>query len=204
MEPPKGTKRPLSTRPWLDNARFFRSWLANPRAVGAVLPSSPQLARRMAALIDPHSPLPVLELGPGTGIITQAILERGVRPERIVAVERSPELGAHLAIGFPHIEIVYGDAFKLAETLAHHQATRFGCAISGLPLLNHSVSARIALVDGVLDRLAPGAPLVQFTYGLSEPVPSRNQNFEARRASFILCNVPPAHVWVYRRPVAGG
>lgn len=186
-----------------DEIRFFRSWIAAPKTVGAILPTSMRMARRMAALIDPASDLPVLELGPGTGIITRAILERGVRPEKLVAVEYSPEFHTRLIDAFPGVNFIRGDAFALAETLGLYRNETFGCALSGLPLLNFKPSERIAFVDSVLDRLAPGAPLVQFTYGPREPVPSRGQRYEAHRLDFVFRNFPPAHIWVYRRRAHG-
>ena len=73
-----------------DEARFFRSWLDNPALAGAVSPSGRFLARMMARYVDPIKGGPIVELGPGTGAITEALLERGIAPGRLFLVEFDP------------------------------------------------------------------------------------------------------------------
>ncbi len=63
-----------------DELRFFKGWIDKPKAVGSIVPTSSFTAKRMASVIDVSSGLPVLEVGPGTGVITRAILARGVNP----------------------------------------------------------------------------------------------------------------------------
>src|SRR4029453_14233135 len=90
-----GLRKSLASR--FDNElRFFKGWIDKPKAVGSIVPTSSVTARRMASVIDPHSGLPVLEVGPGTGVITRAILGRGVKPENLYAVEYSEVFVAHL------------------------------------------------------------------------------------------------------------
>src|SRR6185369_8158951 len=74
-----------------DEVRFIGSWIKKPLAVGAVTPSSKPLARTMAQYVDPDGDGPVIELGPGTGPITEALLEQGVDPARLVLVEFNPK-----------------------------------------------------------------------------------------------------------------
>ena len=74
-----------------EEIRFFKGWMSNAKAVGAILPTSSVTARRMASVINPASGLPVLELGPGTGVITKAILERGLEPSNLVSIEYSTD-----------------------------------------------------------------------------------------------------------------
>ena len=73
-----------------DEVRFIGSWIKKPLAVGAVTPSSKQLARAMAQYVDATATGPVIELGPGTGPITEALVEHGVDPARLVLVEFNP------------------------------------------------------------------------------------------------------------------
>ena len=80
-------KRPLR---FDDEVHFLRSWIEKPLTTGAVMPSSKVLARTMAAYVDPKSKGPVVELGPGTGAVTQALVEHGVDPARLVLVEFNP------------------------------------------------------------------------------------------------------------------
>lgn len=181
-----------------DNLRFLRALIARPQNVGAIAPSSRGLARAIARQIDPAHPGPVLELGPGTGVITNALLERGITPDRLTAVEYDPELAAALTARFHGVHIVQGDAFDLARALATRDSEPFAGIVSGLPLLNFPMTRRRTLIDGALARLAPGAPLVQFSYGMHAPVVPP-AGYSVHRAALVWANLPPARVWVYRK-----
>jgi phosphatidylethanolamine/phosphatidyl-N-methylethanolamine N-methyltransferase len=181
-----------------DNFRFLRALIARPKNIGAVAPSSRALARAIAREVDPATAGPVLELGPGTGVITQALLERGIAPARLTAIEYDPDFAAGVAARFHGVQVIQGDAFDLSRTLGPHAHEPFAAIISGLPLLNFPMARRRALIDGALSRLAPGAPLVQFSYGMHAPVvPPRGHSVVC--AAFIWANLPPARVWVYRK-----
>jgi len=84
------------TRHFDEEIKFLKGWIDQPRAVGAMLPTSSFTARRMASVITPESRLPVLELGPGTGVITKAILERGIAPQDLYSIEYSADFVDHL------------------------------------------------------------------------------------------------------------
>ena len=181
-----------------DHLRFLRGLIARPRNVGAIAPSSPALARAMAAQIDPAIDGPVLELGPGTGVITEALIARPIAPVRITAIEYDPEFASLVAARFPGIRVVRGDAFDFPRTLGLSGGECFAAIVSGLPLLNHPPERRHALVKDILNHLAPGAPYIQFSYGLQPPVPAP-AGASVKRAALIMLNLPPARVWVYRR-----
>ncbi|MBW3099071.1 phospholipid N-methyltransferase PmtA [Pseudohoeflea coraliihabitans] len=182
-----------------DEIRFFRGWLDGPKAVGAIVPTSQFTARSMASLADPHSSLPVLELGPGTGAITRAILGRGIAPERLYSVEYSGEFYEHLKLEYPEVNVIRGDAFDLETALGDNGRMQFDCVISAVPLLNFPMEQRIALVEGLLDRMPPGRPVVQISYGPVSPVASRGSSFTVAHHEFVLRNLPPAQLWTYRR-----
>jgi phosphatidylethanolamine/phosphatidyl-N-methylethanolamine N-methyltransferase len=180
-----------------DNFRFLKALISRPKTVGAVAPSSPALARAMARQIDPKAG-PVLEIGPGTGVISDAILERGVAPAQLTLVEYDGELARHLAARFPQAQVIQGDAFDLDQTLRGHDTLPFGAIISSLPLLNHPMARRLAYMEAVTRRLAPAAPLIQFSYGAHPPVVPP-PGFAVVRTAQIWANIPPAKVWVYRK-----
>lgn len=180
-----------------DNLRFIRALISRPKNIGALLPSSPQLAAAIARQVDPKAG-PVLEIGAGTGVISQALLERGVPPGNLTLLEYDEDLASHLAARFPQVTVVQGDAFDLERTLGARLSQPFGAIVSGLPLLNHPVARRHAFMDGVVRALAPGAPFVQFSYGTHAPVVPPS-GFAVSRAAMIWANIPPARVWVYRR-----
>ncbi len=169
------------------------------KAVGSILPTSSITARRMASVVNPHSGLPVLELGPGTGVITRAILNRGVAPSDLYSVEYSPDFAEHLREDFPGVNIIEGDAFNLDMTLGDKRDQKFDSVVSAVPLLNFPVGDRVKIIEDLLRRIPHGRPIVQITYGPMSPVPAGRGNYKIEHLDFIIRNVPPARLWVYRR-----
>ena len=180
-----------------DALRFIHRLIAQPRTVGAIAPSGPALSRAMAAQIDLNRTGPILELGPGTGVVTRAILARGIAAERVTAVEYNAHFAAMVAGRYPGVRVIVGDAFDLGTTL--DGPTRdFAAVLSSMPLINFPVPLREKLLADVLARLQPGAPFVQFSYRLRPPV-GPLPGVSMARAAFVLANLPPARVWVYRK-----
>ena len=180
-----------------DNFRFLRALIARPKNIGAIMPSSPALAEAIARQIDPTAG-PVLEVGPGTGVITDAILRRGIAAERLTLVEYDEDLAQHLAARYAQARVFQGDAFDLSATLGPPDGASFGAIVSGVPLLNHSMARRQAFMEGLVSRLMPGAPLIQFSYGAQAPVVPP-PGYSVTRTASVLANLPPAKVWVYRK-----
>lgn len=192
-----------------DEARFIRSWLENPLLAGAVSPSSRFLARVMAHAVDPRGHAPIVELGPGTGPVTEALIEKGVDPARLVLVEYDAGFCDLLARRFPGARIVQGDAYDLAATLANALDAPPVAVVSSLPLLTRPEAIRLRLLADALDMMEPDGVFVQFTYGLVSPVPRIRKGhrltwFEADASAPVLRNLPPARVWAYRRAGAKG
>ena len=191
--------RKFVSRHFDEEFRFFKGWMAGPREVGSIVPTGRVCARSMAASTNPASSLPVLEIGPGTGTITRAILERGVAPQNLYSVEYSEDFVEHMRVEFPQVNVIHGDAFDLDMALGAHRHMMFDTVISGVPMLNFPKEQRVALVEDFLDRMPPGRPVVQITYGPLSPVRSGDGNFTVTHSDFVLRNVPPANVWIYRR-----
>ncbi len=182
-----------------DEARFLKSWLENPLKTGAVAPSGKALAQKMAASFDPTIPGPIVELGPGTGPVTQALLARGIAPERLYLVEYSADFVKLLRNRFPAVNVIQGDAYGLADTLRPHIHEPVAAIISSLPLLTRPEKERLKLLQSAFNLMLPGSPFVQFTYMNSSPVPLQ-PSFIATVSRRIWKNLPPARVWTYRRP----
>jgi phosphatidylethanolamine/phosphatidyl-N-methylethanolamine N-methyltransferase len=113
-------------------------------------------------------------------------------------VEYDEELARHLAARFPRVQVIQGDAFDLDHALRSHGGMPFGAIVSSLPLLNHPMARRLAYMEAVTRRLAPGAPLIQFSYGAHAPVVPP-PGFAVVRTAQVWANIPPAKVWVYRK-----
>lgn len=182
-----------------DEARFLKSWFDKPLVTGAVSPSGKALARMMAGFVDPSLPGPVIEIGPGTGPVTEALIERGIDQSRLVLVEFNPEFCALLRRRFPDATIIEGDAYALDATLGQLGLPAVAATVSSLPLFTRPEAQRLGLLDAAFAMMLPGAPFVQFTYAATSPIPLRSRNLDAKVSPRVWLNLPPACVWVYRK-----
>jgi len=182
-----------------DEVRFLRTWIEKPLHVGAVMPSGRLLARTMAQYVDANSSGPVVELGPGTGAITSALIERGVDQKRLVLVEYNPGFCALLRDRYPHARVVQGDAYTLRDSLRNVLGAPASAVVSGLPLVTKPMQTRLKLIRDAFQALAPGAPFVQFTYSVAPPIPKSLPGVSTEASERIWMNLPPARVWVYRK-----
>jgi phosphatidylethanolamine/phosphatidyl-N-methylethanolamine N-methyltransferase len=182
-----------------DEVRFIRSWIEKPLSTGAVTPSGKLLARNMARYVDPDGDGPVIELGPGTGPVTEALVEHGVDPARLVLVEFNPTFCKLLRQRFPKADVVQADAYRLRDALTHYTRHEAAAIVSGLPLMTKPRRTRLRLLSDALALLRPDAPFVQFTYAMVPPIPKLS-GLTVEASERIWLNLPPARVWVYRRP----
>ena len=182
-----------------DTARFLREWLAHPQRTGSVVPSSPRLADAMARWIprDPESF--VLELGPGTGPVTEAILRRGLREDRLIAIEFNPVMAAELQKKFPRARILAGDAWLMDELLEKISVKTVGAVISSLPLLNFTPEQATALAEKIRTVLEPHGHWVQFSYQINKKRTRGGEKFKLVASQLVWLNVPPARVSVYQK-----
>lgn len=180
---------------------FIKAMLANPAKTGAIKPTSPIAAGKMASIIPTGFGGNVLELGPGTGAVTKAILERGIAPERLYAIEHNQLFFEALGRELPKIRLIHGDAFDLSATLKRAGAgdIEFAATISVLPLLLFEKSACACLIRDCLEKMPDGAPFVQLSYGLLPPVQPVHGRFTVEKLDSVLRNVPPAKLWIYRK-----
>lgn len=181
-----------------ETSSFIIEWLKAPLVTASVIPSSKRLARRMVTSLDASAEL-VIELGPGTGVFTNAILEAGVGEESLVLVELNNKFAAQLRRKYPRAMVING----AAEALTHLNLGKADAVISGLPLLSIRDEHIDAILGGVFSVMKPGAALVQFTYGRKCPIKPElmaKHGLVERRESFVLNNFPPASVYhIYKR-----
>ena len=196
-----------STRSLPAGWTFFRQWLKNPLGVAAISPSSKQLAWQMMTQLPRHCRR-VIELGGGTGVFTQALLDHGIAPANLLVLELNEELHQHLVKQFPGAAVVCGDAgnmFEIAEAHGFSGEHRADAVISGLGLLSMPRQTQQSILQAAFDSLHPEGRFIQFTYGPANPVTREvieALELSARRASFTWWNVPPATVYVYQRRVS--
>jgi len=182
-----------------DEVQFIRSWLEKPLSTGAVMPSGRALARTMAAYVDPGGQGPVIELGPGTGPVTEALVANGVDPARLVLVEFNPTFCRLLRSRFPAATVVQGDAYGLRRLLGGLLREPADAVVSGLPLVTKPLKTRLRLLLDAFGLMTQGAPFVQFTYAVVPPIPKVLAGMKAEPSELIWLNLPPARVWVYRK-----
>ena len=183
---------------------FFRQWMHHPLRMSSITPSGRQLASMMAAAVsaDVES---VIELGAGTGVITRALIRRGIRPERLLVVEMNDVLHGMLRQAFPRAHVVCGDARALQALTGQAGAfgTRpIGAVVSSLGLLAMPASVQRDILAAAFEVMRPGGVFVQYTYGLARPVAPgvcAALGLHARYLGWAWRNLPPARVYLYTR-----
>jgi phosphatidylethanolamine/phosphatidyl-N-methylethanolamine N-methyltransferase len=188
----------------LDSAvrTFLRQWTRHPGQIGAVAPSGRLLAGAMAKELGRLGNGTVIELGAGTGTVTRALLAAGVHRDRLLIIERNPQMAEYLRRRFPGARVVEGDAFRLKDVVPEKERGRVAAIVSGLPLLLIREAKRYALLKQAFELLGDGRPFVQFTYGPLSPVPRpvlRRLHLSATRVDLVWRNLPPATVWRFHR-----
>jgi phosphatidylethanolamine/phosphatidyl-N-methylethanolamine N-methyltransferase len=184
-----------------DLITFTRFWLRAPKSIGAAVPSGRGLAKLMSNQVDPKGDGLVVELGAGTGVITQALLAHGVAPSRLLVVEQNPELVALIGRKLPQVKLVCANARTLRQTLAEVAPHRpVDTIISSLPLLAMPNRLRWRILLECHYALNGQGNMVQFTYAPYSPLPDRvlsSLGWQAKRSGVVWGNVPPAVVWDY-------
>ncbi|WP_245453517.1 class I SAM-dependent methyltransferase [Aquibium carbonis] len=145
---------------------------------------------------------PVIELGPGTGAFTRAIIARGVAEQNLVLVEMGREFASMLSRRFPRATLFERDAAELGSLGIGGPV---GAVVSGLPLLSMSTNQVEAIMSGAFKHLVSDGSFYQFTYGPLCPVPQkilRLLGLESKLIGRALLNFPPASVYrISRKPL---
>lgn len=173
---------------------FFRELFKNPHAVGAILPSAHRLARRMSEWLPQGDGL-VVELGAGTGVVTQALWARMNKVEQLWVVERSTSFVSHLNRKFPDANIVCGDASELSCLIP---ALPVDIIVSCLPFRSFSERKIFSITQQWHSVLAPHGIVVQFTYALNGADAFLKYGFYEHAHEYVWSNIPPARVQVLK------
>jgi phosphatidylethanolamine/phosphatidyl-N-methylethanolamine N-methyltransferase len=185
-----------------EELKFLKRWAKNPMghtSVGSIKPSSQALAELMASHIDPNADLPVVELGPGTGVFTKAILKRGLPPEKLYLVEYDDDFYQNLKQNFPKVNIMQGDAYDFKANLERFGINQCSAVLSGLPILMQPIETRNKMGFEIIDALSGDSPFVQFSYGPKAPWPIKDETIKVEKSKWVTLNLPPARVWTYRK-----
>ena len=202
MDRRKQTKKPPASiaKRLEDEVLFFKTWAASPIKLGAFSPTGRALVELMVKHAAPDPAGYALELGPGTGAVTQALIDFGVAPEKIVCVEYDKGFYRHLRGRFPGVNVLHGDALDLDNALGEFRNTTFSAALSGLPLLNIAKAKRAPYLENILDRLVPGGVVSQLSYSFVPPQEAIPGRLAVDKSKWVTLNLPPGRAWIYRRP----
>lgn len=153
-----------------------------------IVPSSRFLVKKLVNYVPPQAT--VLEVGAGTGVITLELIKRGATPDRLFICEYDQDFCDNLEEKFPGYSVFCEDASKAHTFLPPHS---IDCVMSGLPLRNFSEAFKQDLVNSLRKVMKPGGTLIQYTYGLTSPLPL----LRGERRECVLANLPPAFIWQY-------
>lgn len=183
-----------------DKFHFFKAFANNPRATGAIYPSSKNLVKEMVSYVLQEKEGVVIELGAGTGVVTEALLQSGIKPENIIAIEYSSALAKKLQVRFPAIQIIEGNAANLTMLLSSEKR-KVNTIISSLPLRSLPLPITKAILEQINNVLALNGRYIQFTYSFKKDGFYSLINFKKILSKRIWMNLPPARVdvWIKNR-----
>ena len=175
---------------------FFQVLLTSPGAMGAIYPSSKSLANKMAAQIPNTLSDIVVEIGPGTGTITRALLDSGIQAEKLIIIERSEAMVNYLHAQFNDLQIIHGDA-KHIKQLVNNQSV--SCIVSSLPLKSLQAKDAEEIIAAIYATLIPDGIYIQYGYKFFREKLNLEQHFNLIHSKHVWFNLPPARVDVYQK-----
>lgn len=187
-----------------DLVRFFGTWVRSPIKMGAVAPSSANYCRTMVEAATTHLDGPILELGPGLGVVTRTLVNHGVDPARLTSIEYDSEFASTLKRRFPDVNVIQGDGFDLDKTLGDGGATKFAAILFAIPIVGFPQQKRQDIFRRYFSRLMPGGNLTQLSYLWKPPVQAVPGVFDVSSSPIVWDNIPPARVWIYSQPDGAG
>ena len=201
--PEAGVLHPENETSVLEHLQFFGAFLRQPGHVGAVLPSSPSLARALVAGCDLQRARLVVELGPGTGVVTKSILNRLGHGTRFFALELDEKSVRNLRRRFPGVAVYHDSAEHIRRYLKRHGQARTDCIISGLPWAAMSLRLQHRIMKQVHAALTPQGVFTTFAYIHASWMPKAQhfrrwlcRHFDHVETSRIVWrNFPPAFVY---------
>ncbi len=202
-----GVASPHEAATELDDALlFFRAWLSEPVTIGAVMPTRARLADAMsdAALGNPgvRAGKRIIELGGGTGPLTRALAMHAPDPGCITVVERNPVFQEVLRRRFPLVQVIPGEADRLATIARTYNVGPVGAVVSSLPRVGWPLARQRRILMQCFALLERDGEFLEFSYGPFSPVPRRlirELGLSASRVRQVWRNLPPASIWSYRR-----
>ena len=175
---------------------FLREFFKANRMVGSVLPSSRFLSKRMLQPISFQKAKVIIELGPGTGVFTKALLQQMPSESQLVVIELNDAFFSDLQKKFkaPNVHLIHGSAAEISKVLKQLNLPKADIILSSLPLSNFPSDLRTNILEEVKQNLQADGKLIQFQYsrGLKKLY---GAHFKQVSIDYTLLNFPPAFIY---------
>ncbi len=187
----------------MNKSVLFRRFLRNPVQVGALCPSSPALCKTIVSKVGVDDARVIVELGPGTGVITRAILEKMPENAHLIAIELDQTLCGHLQETFPEVTVCNDSAAGIGNILERYDLPDPDVVVSGIPWANFSHELQWSILNSVAEHIRPGGYFTTFAY-LQGMMFASGQRFrrmlkdvfsEVTTSPIVWNNLPPAFVY---------
>lgn len=183
-----------------DSLMMLANFLKNPKQTGSIAQSSKFLTREIIKNIDFKNSRHIIELGPGMGTFTKAVLEKSAPNAKIVCFELNEKFCRHLKKKFndKRLIVVNAGADRISENLKKLNIGQADCIISGLPFRNFSDKDRKKILKEVKNSMGENGRFVlfQYTNNLSRTLRANFRNVTRR---FVPLNIPPAFVYICKK-----
>eukprot|EP00830_Metopus_es_P009641 TRINITY_DN192_c0_g1_i1.p1 TRINITY_DN192_c0_g1~~TRINITY_DN192_c0_g1_i1.p1 ORF type:complete len:242 (-),score=45.53 TRINITY_DN192_c0_g1_i1:62-694(-) len=181
---------------WFYNTYLFlKSWYDSPSRMGALFPSFSRTGKMLASVIKDPENVRVVELGAGTGQVTEQIIKAGVRLDKFATIEFDPNFCEEIAKKNPGMKIFNIDAADIATKLPKEFVGHTDYIISTLPLITLGVEKAKEVAKAVFKTLKPGGVYVQITYTPFKPKYMKKLGLRATKLCISWLNLPPTHIW---------
>lgn len=186
--------------------QFLQGFIKKPTTVGAIAPSSPELALKMIEDVKADEKNVVLEIGCGTGAITKYLQKLIPNRKSYIGIEIERNFVDSLEAEFPNLNIVCGDACNASEIIAEHQLGKVSYIISGLPFVVLPKEVSDGILDEVDKMMEKGCLFRTFQYAHGynlSPAKKFRQRLNEKygtveKSSLVLKNIPPAYTLTWR------
>ncbi len=186
-----------------DTITFLRNFVRNPTKVGAIAPSSPALVHTMVDGFDWPNIRNVIEFGPGTGVFTEAIVDRLTTGSQFFAIEQSTELAQATRDRCPGVHVIEGSVTNVVSLCQQHSMESVDAIVCGLPWASFPPSLTDEIMAAMLEILRPGGQFATFAYWQGVLLPAglrfarrlRRDFAKVERSPTAWKNLPPAFVY---------
>jgi phosphatidylethanolamine/phosphatidyl-N-methylethanolamine N-methyltransferase len=176
---------------------FIKEFWKDKKMIGSIIPSSKFLAAKMLNHIPFKNIKLIIELGPGTGIFTEKIIQKLDSTTQLIVLELNKEFYKELKenISLPNVHIKEASADKIGEIMLELGFKKADIIISSLPLANFSVKLRNSILEVVKESLNDNGSFIQFQYSLNA-YKSLKKLFPTVKLDYTALNFPPAFVYI--------